>query len=232
MAFAAAHRGLSAEYPENTLAALRAAVAAGFRCLEIDLRCTSDGEIVLLHDAGIDRTTDGNGRVADMKYDELRGYETGEGPVPRLDDVLTALATYDGFWNIEVKDHGATLAVLGLCVHHGIASRMQLSSVDPRALAVALTEYPEIVRGLIVLGPPDEEDLAVGRELACSWINVDGDYMDAQRMASLSDAGFLIGVWTVNDVEQGAELVEAGAGCIISDVADLLIVAPDPPRFA
>ncbi|MFO1532388.1 MAG: glycerophosphodiester phosphodiesterase family protein, partial [Thermoplasmatota archaeon] len=54
--FACAHRGLSAEKAENTLAAFGAAVAAGFPAIEMDLRTTSDGEVVVLHDAGIERT--------------------------------------------------------------------------------------------------------------------------------------------------------------------------------
>src|SRR5687768_2646765 len=73
-AFACAHRGLSGEKAENTLASFGAAVTAGFPAIEMDLRCTADGEVVVLHDAGIERTTDGRGRVDSMTWRELQDY--------------------------------------------------------------------------------------------------------------------------------------------------------------
>jgi len=72
-----AHRGSSALAPENTLEAFRLAVEAGAGGLELDVHMTRDGEIVVIHDARVDRTTQGSGAVADMALAELRGLDAG-----------------------------------------------------------------------------------------------------------------------------------------------------------
>ncbi|MCC6983844.1 MAG: glycerophosphodiester phosphodiesterase family protein [Bauldia sp.] len=76
-----AHRGLSAGYPENTLAAFNNVIGQGVKVIEIDLRGTKDGEIVILHDDTVDRTTNGTGNVGDLTLAEIRaldaGYKTG-----------------------------------------------------------------------------------------------------------------------------------------------------------
>jgi glycerophosphoryl diester phosphodiesterase len=72
-----AHRGASARAPENTLEAFRMAVEQGAGGLELDVHATRDGEIVVIHDATVDRTTDGSGAVADMALDELRRLDAG-----------------------------------------------------------------------------------------------------------------------------------------------------------
>ncbi len=226
MAFAAAHRGLSADYAENTIAAFRAAARAGFPCIELDVRITADHEVVVLHDAGIERTTDGNGRVADMTYDELRTYDTGEGPIPRLDDVLSELGDWHGFWNIEVKAHAAAGPAMDLMAHHGLLQRMQISSMDPRALATAMKAYPDVPRGLIVLGPPDVDDITLAKEAECQWMNVDHEFLSSEILQNLLAGGLRVGAWTVNEPERATELAEAGVACIITDTTDVLAVVP------
>lgn len=231
MAFAAAHRGLSSQHAENTVAAFQAAIDAGFRCLELDLRSTADGEVVVLHDAGIDRTTDGNGRVADMKYDELRTYETGEGPVPRLDDLLAHLKGWDGHWNVEIKAWRAAAASLDILDHHNVLERSQVSSMDPRALRTVLERKPGAVRGLIVLGPPDLEDLEMAKELGCRWLNADHDFLTDATIEEMRRHGFRIGAWTVNDPDTAQALEAKGVECIITDEASVLKAVPGTPAF-
>lgn len=235
-AFCAAHRGLSADYAENTVAAFQAAVRAGFAALELDVRLTQDKEVVVLHDAGIERTTDGNGRVADMRYDELRQYETGEGPVPRLDDVLAVLRDWRGLWNIELKTRHATAATLELLEHHGILERAMVSSMSRRALAEARQTLPDLARALVVLGPPDQEDLDVARRTGCTWINADHDFLKEETVERLAAAGLRVGAWTVNDPQRARTLDARGVGCVYTDKLEVLETlaptAPARPSFA
>lgn len=111
-----AHRGASEQAPENTLAAFERAVALGASYLETDARLTRDGEVVLLHDADVERTTDGSGRIDELDLAELRRLDAGHrfSPdggrsfpfrgsgvrVPRLAELLetlpVALLTSDG----------------------------------------------------------------------------------------------------------------------------------------
>ncbi|MGB0651640.1 MAG: glycerophosphodiester phosphodiesterase [Thermoplasmatota archaeon] len=220
--FAAAHRGLSAEHPENTLAAFEAAVEAGFPCLEMDLRRTRDGEVVVLHDAGVERTTQGNGRVDSMTYDELRSLDTGAGPVPRLDDVFAALSDWEGLWNLEMKDNDATGPALELAQHHGVLDRVLVSSMSPKALKLALERFPDAPRGLIVLGPVDGDDLEMAAKLGCQWINADHDFMSDAVAERIHGEGFHLGVWTVNDPDRALEMTRHGVSCVITDTREVL----------
>lgn len=217
-AFACAHRGLSAEHPENTLAAFQAAAQAGFPAIELDLRTTADNEVVVLHDAGIERTTDGNGRVADMRYDDVRRHPTPEGPVPRLDDVFSAMRDWHGLWNLEIKALRATEPTLHLLEHHHVAGHGQLSSMDPRVLEEAQRLAPELPRGLITLGPVDDDWLTMAKELSCKWVNCDHEFLDRAAVDRMHTAGLRVATWTVNDAARARELATWGVECVITDV--------------
>jgi glycerophosphoryl diester phosphodiesterase len=102
------HRGLSASaHPENSIAAVRAAVAAGVDVVEIDLRTTADGAIVLMHDAGVERTTDGAGRVSAMSLARLKALDLGGGErVPTLGEALDLVAASRTRLLLDLKSGG------------------------------------------------------------------------------------------------------------------------------
>jgi glycerophosphoryl diester phosphodiesterase len=81
-----AHRGQVAGYPENTLAAYRESVTQGFPAIEVDLRATADGQIVIMHDETVDRTTTGSGKVESMTFAEIRSLDAGSHAHPRFAD--------------------------------------------------------------------------------------------------------------------------------------------------
>lgn len=106
-----AHRGASATHPENTLAALHEAVRLGAQMVEFDLALTRDQQIVLMHDATVDRTTDGSGRVAELSLAELRKLDVGswKSPefkaerIPTFEEALSVLPV--NIWiNIHLKE--------------------------------------------------------------------------------------------------------------------------------
>ncbi len=231
MAFAAAHRGLSSEEPENTLASFKAALDAGFCCLEMDLRRTHDGQVVVMHDAGIDRTTDGNGRIQDFTYKELLEFKTANGPVPRLTDVMGELTGSGIYWNLEVKAKSAVEPTIELVEEHGLEDQALVSSMSPTSLRTAKERHPDVPRGLIVLGPVDDLDIKAARDAGCSWMNLDHDFVTTELVDKIKDEGFKVGVWTVNDPDRALELTEHGAQCIITDRRDVLAALPNPRRI-
>lgn len=98
-----AHRGGAAPHPENTLAAFRHAVDLGAHQIEFDVRRTRDGEIVVIHDAAVDRTCDGRGKVASLTLTELRELDAGNGErIPTLEEALLALPG-DVWINLQIK---------------------------------------------------------------------------------------------------------------------------------
>lgn len=216
--YASAHRGLSSEVTENTIPAFRAAADAGFRCVELDCRITRDGEVVVLHDPSLARTTeDGNARVAEMRYDELRGYSTKHGLIPRLDDLFAAMADWKGVWNLEVKALKATEPMLHLAEHHGLQGRFLVSSFDPDALARSRELAPDVPRAFITMGGVDPQDIGTAKELGCTWFNANHRDLSPANVQLLVGKGFKVTGWTVNDPAEALALRELGVHCIITD---------------
>jgi glycerophosphoryl diester phosphodiesterase len=122
-----AHRGASALYPENTLRALLAAADFGADMCEFDVRMTRDGEVVVIHDATVNRTTDGRGRVAEMSAAAIKRLDAGvrfgaefrDERIPTLAEVAAALAddvgdVGDVGWTSNLRRRGWSIAYAGL----------------------------------------------------------------------------------------------------------------------
>ena len=100
----AGHRGYKAKYPENTMLSYREALALGVDMLEIDLRLSRDGQLVMMHDATIDRTTNGRGRVGSYTLKELQAFDAGQGEkIPAFEEFLEWVQPTGLFLNVEIK---------------------------------------------------------------------------------------------------------------------------------
>ena len=148
--YVAAHRGLSSDYPENTMAAFRAAIAVGVDQIETDIRVSKDGELVLIHDATVDRTTNGHGRVDEMTFAELRtlrlsGTEHG---IPTLREVLAAV---DGKVPllVELKGENISTSVCGPVdeILREYRGAYLIESFNPLLLRWYRKNHPEVLRG-------------------------------------------------------------------------------------
>ena len=145
-----AHRGMAAGFPENTLATFRSAAALGFSAIEIDLRATVDGHIVIMHDDTVDRTTNGSGRVDQMTLAEVKALDAGS----YLDPKFAAM---------RVPTYQETLETL-----HGTGVQLVLDIKRDDALddeqVVRLTERYGAVQDVLV-GPRSVESLRRFKEL-------------------------------------------------------------------
>ncbi len=105
--FVAAHRGWRSRYPENTLLAFRKALELGVDQIETDVRVTADGELVLIHDDSVDRTTNGTGRVEEMTYAQLQELDAGQGEkIPTLRQLLELVQAHPTVTlDIELKEY-------------------------------------------------------------------------------------------------------------------------------
>src|SRR5512139_1857475 len=107
-----AHRGASAHAPENTLAAFELALAQQADAIELDVKLSADGRVIVIHDSTVDRTTDGHGKVKDMSLADLKALDAGSffssefagEKIPTLDEVFEAVGRRT-FINIELKNH-------------------------------------------------------------------------------------------------------------------------------
>jgi len=145
------HRGASAIAPKNTMAAFRLAIELGADGLEFDVQRTSDGELVVMHDAMIDRTTNGTGPVFDTPFEQLTGPDAGGWfderfagePIPRLADVLQL---DDVAFELELKDYGTELlfAVLAAVDDAGVLDRVKFTGWNLPLLAILKAERADV----------------------------------------------------------------------------------------
>lgn len=228
-AFIASHRGGGATAPENTLPAIEAALAQGFDYVEVDAALTADGHAVLLHDATVDRTTDGSGRVADLTLDEVRALDAGSwfAPeftgtrVPTLAEFADVLAGTTQRAIVELKgewDAASVAAVVSEFESRGLVRRVALASFDARSLALAADASGVIPRLLILRQLPDDVVRAAA-EAGARGIIVSRTAV-ARRPEIIDEmhaAGGRVIVYTLNDDTHWNEATSLGVDGIVTD---------------
>lgn len=230
------HRGAKASSPENTLAAFRRAHAQGASWVEFDAKLTKDGEVVIIHDATLDRTTDGTGNVAERTLREIRALDAGAwfGPefagerVPMLVEALALFVELGMGFNIEVKPcpgreaETAAACCAVLAKHWPATSPVPiLSSFKRASLEAARDAAPHIPRGYLAeeLGKTWRADVAV---LGCAAVHPGWKLLTRQQVRDIKEAGLKALVWTVNEPERARELVAWGVDSIITDCPDVV----------
>ncbi len=238
-----AHRGFSGIAPENTLAALRAAIEIGADRVEFDVHLTGDGVPVLLHDKKLDRTTNGKGLVVEQTLGEIRKLDAGswfdprfqDERVPTLDEAL-ALCKGRVAVNVEIKgeavergsgipEGGVEAKVVEAIRRHGMVEQSVISSFEPLALERIHRLAPEISLQSLYNKKlqeglrPEKICAAVGsRALNCSWKEV-----TAEWIAGAHQAGLELNVYTVNEPEDFRQMLQLGVDGVITDRPDRLL---------
>ena len=229
-----AHRGAGKLAPENTLAAFRHGAGFGYRMFEFDVKLSADGKPVLMHDATLDRTTSGQGRVDALTLGELALLDAGSwhGPAFAGEPVptLAAIARYtraNGFLvNIEIKPvpgtearTGAAVALDAQALWAGAEVPPLLSSFSEEALAAAARVAPGLPRALLLDQLPADW-LERVRRLGCVALDANHRELDAGVIADAHAAGLRVLAYTVNDPARAAQLLEWGLDGVITDAVD------------
>jgi len=221
-----AHRGASAYEPENTLRAIREAIALGCDFIEVDVRKSSDGALVVIHDEKVDRTTDGKGYVHEMTLKELkslnikRGREviTGE-RIPTLDEVAELIKGKVGLI-VEVKVGGIEEDVIKSLERYGIEEDVIITSFNHVIVKRVKDLKPGIKAGVIVsCRPINPSRLAIDADADTFLSRY--DQVDGELVKDLHDAGLRVFAWTVDEPRLFKELVELGVDGIVTNKPDL-----------
>jgi glycerophosphoryl diester phosphodiesterase len=227
-----AHRGASGTCPENTLAAFRHAEALGAHMIELDVQLTRDGEVVVMHDDTLERTTDGRGPVGRWTLAELRRLDAGSWfapefagePVPTLAEVLRAVRLPV---NVELKAGGGSGLVartLAVVEEAGALARVVFSSFDPDALLRLRTLTADADLGVLwarrVLAPA----LDLARRVAARGLHLRKTLASPKSLAAAREAGLAIRVWTVNEPREFASLRAAGASGVFTDYPERFLL--------
>ena len=226
-----AHRGASAHAPENTLPAFELALQRGADALELDVKLCADGEVVVLHDQTVDRTTDGTGDIRQLSLAEIKQLDAGSHfdiafrgeTIPTLAEVFETVGKRT-FFNIELTNYTSMLDALPenvthLVKKHALQRRVMFSSFNPIALIRARRDLPEIPIGLLAR-PGSSGALArswVGRLIGYHALHP--EYSDVTR--SLVDAchhrSKRVHVYTVNQEEEMRHLFGLRVDGIFTD---------------
>ena len=220
-----AHRGASADAPENTLAALRLGFAQGADYGECDVRLTRDGAVVLLHDESLRRTAGVEARVAELTLAELHGFEVGAWcgelwhgeKIPTLAEALAQVPEGRRLL-IEIKSGPATVRAVAAALGGFAASGRDpvavavLMSFDPAVTVEARRVLPKIERHWLTEERAPVASLCEqARAVGCTALNVSRALsIDVAFVATARDAGLDVFVWTVDDVAEARRLVVAG----------------------
>lgn len=216
-----AHRGASAEYPENTLRAFQRAIELGVDGIELDLHASADGVPVVIHDRELERTTNGRGYVDRQALAALQAHDAGRGErIPTLAEVIDLVGDAVHL-DLEIKGRGIEAAVLETLTRFPRA-RWAISSFD--------WEILRNVRRIQAIAPVwplaatwSDAVLDVANELESPIVAVSVETYTAQTAEAMRAAGLATMIWTVNDVHQAQQIAALGAFALCTD---------DPARIA
>lgn len=228
-AFIASHRGGGATAPENTLAAVSGALAGGFEYVEVDVALTADGHPVLMHDAKVDRTTNGTGRLDSLTLAEVRALDAGSWfdpsfagtRVPTLVEFLDLLAQSGGRAIIELKgewDAAAADRALAEVTSRDLASRVAIASFDARSLALSAAAS-DVVPRLLILKHLPKDVVTATQQAGARGIIVDRKAVLARPevVDALHAEGTRVVVYTLNKDAQWDAVTALGVDGIVTD---------------
>ncbi len=231
-----AHRGAGKLAPENTLAAFKLGYAHGYRMFECDVKLSADGVAYLLHDATLERTTDGVGDAGEFVWHELSQLSAGDWhspayagePLPTLANIASFIRANDCAINLEIKPIPGTEAHTGEVVANlaaqlwaDAAIKPLLSSFSEVALEAAYYAQPGLPRALLVNNIPNDWQSRLER-LDCAAIDCNVLLLSDDEVRAVKAAGYKLLVYTCNNSDRAAHLLALGVDAIITDAVDVI----------
>lgn len=217
------HRGARGHAPENTLLAIDTGIRLGAHMVEIDVQLHS-GELLVIHDLRVDRTTNGHGRVDALSLQELRALDAGQGQrIPTLGEVLDLVEGRVPI-NIELKTGAGTAEAVA--AH--LLSRLEADATPDQFLVSSfhlpeLYEFrqllPQVPIGVLLCGVPLDW-AACAAELQAECVNLSDEFVDERLVADAKSHGRRVYVYTVNEPEDMLHLRGMGIDGIFTDYPD------------
>ena len=236
-----AHRGHSIDYPENTLEAYRKAIELGVDMIECDVNITLDGQLVMMHDSTLDRTTTGTGRVSAATWDEIQQLDAGGKfkpefsgvRIPSTEETLLLYKEAGILSCFEVKGGNAdesnriALALLELFEKHAMLDTAFMSSYHHVALQLARSKCPELLLAPERLpdDAPADPPQAVRQAQSFPAPVLQHQYtvLTPEVVHALHENDIAVWSWSTNDEPSMVFSVEAGADALMGDDVKLML---------
>jgi glycerophosphoryl diester phosphodiesterase len=226
------HRGAKGEAPENTLASFQQCLKHGVRRCELDLHLSRDGELMVIHDPTLKRTTGHRGKVVEHDAAELVTYDARKGgpgsvqptPIPRLAELFEKCDFEH--WQLEVKSASrvraasTVLAIRELAQEYNLLDKVTITSSSREVLRAAANLTPDLNRGLVAeyawLDP-----LKVAQNYGCTLLALNWTLCTPERLLKAQKQGLHVSVWTVNEPALMRRLADFGVDSLITDFPGL-----------
>ena len=219
-----AHRGFSAAAPENTIPAFQKAVDTGCTAAELDVQMTKDGEIIVLHDSNLKRTTGLNKNVWEVTYDEIKDLDAGSRfskeyagtKIPTLAEVLQRFGK-DLFLNIEIKrnghDDGIVQRTIDVITEYGNLDNCDITSQNYETIEEVKRINPDILTAYTsIIGLGEIHMLE-----AADIISIQETFANYANIEKLQNAGKRVFVWTVNESDTIKKLIALNVNAILTN---------------
>lgn len=214
------HRGAKAYEPENTLRSFKKAIELGVDAVELDVRRTKDERIVVVHDANVDKTTNGEGLVNELTLEQIKQFVAEKGEkIPTLEEALDFLDKKVKIL-VELKETGFEKKVLSLIHEKGLVKNVVIVSFMEEALKKARELDNEVETGLIYIRHKDPIEAAL--ELKASYLLSFYRFTHTSNVQKAHEKGLKVIVWTINKQEEVSEYMKKGVDGIASDRPDIL----------
>jgi len=215
------HRGAAAQVAENTLASFDRAAELGATWIELDVRLTGDGKLAVFHDATLERTTNGRGRLDETDSHALCRLDAGGGePVPLLDQAL-ALARHRRLGvNIEIKGKPESARQTATALTEALTGHDEpilISSFKAAFLTQTMVQLPHLPRGLLFKGLPADWQ-AQAQSLGAASIHCRNREITQGQVEAIKTEGYLCAIYTVNDPQRAEILWSWGVDSVFSDL--------------
>lgn len=225
-----AHRGSSAQAPENTLASLHLAGQQGIRWVEIDVMLSSDGIPVIFHDDYLSRTTNSDGLIHKTPLSKLKQLDAGswkdtqykDETIPTLIEAIEVISQYGMGLNLELKpceglEEETTAASIEILKQYWPQDLpLLLSSFSYFSLTSAKELWPEVSLGYNVSAIPKAWKSRL-ELLGCSGLHIHQSFFNSHQVAEIKAAGYKVLAFTINDEVRALDLYEQGLDAVFSD---------------
>lgn len=230
------HRGFSGNYPENTMLAFRKAVEVGADGIELDVHLSKDGELMVIHDEALARTTGKEGFVCNYLRSELEQIKASKTQNDRFNESIPSFEEYCTFasgqkivTNIEIKSgdwwyQDIERKTVDMVYRFGIQDRVIFSSFNWLSVVRCKSIAPEIPCGLLFAKEQDVKRVAyLAKDHGIEYLHPDFHLVDQAMVDDCRRTGVEMNVWTVNTPKEMEPLIRCKARSVISNYPDMCL---------
>jgi len=215
------HRGAAALEPENTLLSIKRAMDIGVDAIEIDVHFSKDKELVVIHDATVDRTTNGKGPVSNYTVQEIKRLDAGKGEaIPTLQEVID-LIDKRVMLIIELKEEGTERPVVDIIVRNNLFDKVCVISFWHRLVKTVKEMDGRIKTGVLLVGSP--VDTCIAAQASADMLVMKYTFVDREFVKIVHKTGLKVFIWNIDDRDFLKPYVDMGVDAIGTNDPGVLV---------